>query len=271
MPRFAKRTSRHYKKRRFAYRRRDPMNVAGGGAAAVGYANRRPYRSGGFRKTYKWGVVGNLIPSTRLGPQQSLVRDHEYVEVKSLTSGALGVVGTTIQFSLSKPYQPNFTSADRKPNLFNQMAAQYNLYQVVAIKIRLTVITCDPNTVLCANITASSDSTSIAGLTHDLVAEKQWGVCMYPKGTSTAGMYESCSDETPWMTPAQLDGMGRLQNKLDTARYVGTSAGSGPSAIPKLEIGCADAPGSGSQTIRVVIEIIYKIQWEAPTVQAAST
>lgn len=213
------------------------------------------------------GVIGTLNSFVRNNPMPlTCIRECNYFETILLTGGAVGVFGTTTaSYLISSIFQPRVGT--HQPYGRDTMALMYQYYRVLSFTMIIDVYSGSvASVVVGVQIHNSSDSTSMTSAVPTRIGEQSGAVLI---DAPTVGESPTKRRYKFTITPAQADGLPRLSNDVDTARYLSLMT-SNPSAVPTIELGAGDKNSNSTVTALVDVQITYKVEFSGRVFQAVS-
>lgn len=205
------------------------------------------------------GNCGTTANPQALSPFPSrMFAIHRYCEQHTLyTDNATGLIGATQTYNLNSLYDPDQTSVGHQASGFDQMTPIWNKYVVYAVKVCISILSCDAATgALCMKFQppANASSWTLAGRTAANCRETNNCTVLDCPSANPVQQWES-----PWMHIADIAGTTRAQIFNDT--YYQGASGANPTFVPQLVIGAGSYALETNKKIQFQITLQYKALW----------
>lgn len=184
-----------------------------------------------------------------LGFPAKVMVKHKYVETVSLTS-TLGSLATYL-FRANSLFDPNSTGTGHQPMYYDQLAAIYSYYQVIASKITVKFGHDDAaNSAVTCSLSMNEDATVTSTNIDNIIEYGEAKSCTL--GSSTTDVYSlglNYTQKRRWGT-----------NSLGDARFI-ANISSSPSEITNFQINCQSTDRASTTLTNAEVEIEFTTVW----------
>lgn len=184
-------------------------------------------------------------------------RDFTYTDQYVLTNGAVGVMGVERVLRLNSLYDPDATGAGHQPYGYDQITAIYQKYKVHACTFEVSWWGTSNSAFLCAQVAGPDDTSVLAGVSPNVVAERPNAEMQVFGGSSQNQVIFRKT-----VAISDIIGMNKLQFKTDidgtTAQY-----NANPVRVAVLRLAIADPTASLAQdgmSMRVLVKLTFHSQ-----------